>query len=214
VRLEGQLLGVELSEVNDVTVDSAEIPLHDSGHEEQMGGVQGRLCPGQRRCGEGLAGDCGGNGPNAVALDHLILVPIIQITKYADRGRYRYPGLLVRPVEQGRVQQERLEKLRHWESVSHLQGRVPNTPAQTIGTLVDQDVSWDMDDLQLASMKELQALELSDKRSEPRSARGPLSDDVVRHRVVREVEHLVVSEARGGPRFLVEDRWCLRCIHP
>jgi hypothetical protein len=126
VGLERQLLGVELSEVNDVTVDSAEISLHDPGHNEQMGGVQGRLCPGQSRGSEGLAGHRGGNRPHAVALDHLIFASIIQVPKSGDGRRYWYPGLLVRPVEQGNVQKERLKKLRHWESVSHLQGRVPN----------------------------------------------------------------------------------------
>jgi hypothetical protein len=64
----------------DVFVDSAKSALHETGDQQNMGGVPGGCCPSHDRYGEGLASQGWSKGPNDVLVRNLRRAPMGQVS--------------------------------------------------------------------------------------------------------------------------------------
>jgi hypothetical protein len=71
--------------------------------------------------------------------------------------------LSVGPFYQVRVHGERLKQFCHGELPGYLEPGVPDPSAEAVGPLVDEDVTGDVDDLQLTFVQELQTLQLGER---------------------------------------------------
>jgi hypothetical protein len=163
VSKEGQFLGIILSEVLDVPVDPAEVPLHDARDQKKVGRVERRFRPSQSGSGESLPCHGGREGPHAVPLEHGGLGPVIQVSERKDLGRGCDTGFPKGPLEQPGRQRERFKTFCHRESAVNVEVGVPDTAAQPIRAFLDEDVSRHVDHLEVTSVQQLQALELPDK---------------------------------------------------
>jgi hypothetical protein len=99
-------LWVVLPQIEDMAVDPAKITLHDTGHDEQVGGVQRGFHPCEGHCGESLTSHSGGDTPETVAFDHVGAPPRVCVVEDLDVGRLQNTCLGVGPADKGWVGEE------------------------------------------------------------------------------------------------------------
>jgi hypothetical protein len=205
VSLERDLLWLELSDELDVAVDPTEISLHDSWNNKKMGGIQGGFDPSERSRSKSLSGRRGRDRPDAVPFKHVAAGPNIKVSKAPDLGQLGDPDLIIGPLDERVIKLKGLEELGNRELVGDLEDSVPHTTTQTIGSLVDENLTGDVDDFEVATVQYFKALQLPDQGAEPGGSRGAFLNHIVGYHVIGKIENFVTSKTGVGNRLLAKN---------